>query len=58
VGYVKTKLSCTLFIKLTTTCFVHCVDHLQVTKMYIEENYIHFCDVKMAHSGRNMSSSA
>jgi len=92
VGYIKTQLSCILFIMLTTTCFGHC-GCLQVTKMYTEENYteydhstraysklstrsrrkikictctmiilcigflyIHFCDLKMAHSGRNMSS--
>jgi len=24
VGYVKTQLSCILFIMLTTTCFGHC----------------------------------
>jgi len=39
VGYVKTQLSCILFIMLTRHVSAN-VGHLQVTKVYIEVNYI------------------
>jgi len=38
VGYVKTRLSVSYFIMLTTTCFGNCGPY-SGHKIYIEENY-------------------
>jgi len=51
-GYIKTQLYCILFIMLMTTCF----GHLQVTKMYIEENYTQFDHSIGAYSKLSMRS--
>jgi len=42
VGYIKIQMSCILFIMHMMTHFGHCGPHLQVTKMYIEENYTQY----------------
>jgi len=42
VGYVKTQLSCVLFIMLTTTCFGQCGSSSGNKNIYIEENYTEY----------------
>ena len=49
VGYVKTQLSCILFIMLTTTCFGHCGPS-SGHKMYKEENYTQYGHSRCAYS--------
>jgi len=43
VGYVKTQLSCVLFIMLTTTCFGHCgpsLGHRNVCLLHGAESFL------------------
>jgi len=49
VGYVKTQLSCILFIMLRRHVSATVV-HLQVTKMYIEEIYTEYDHSIVAYS--------
>ena len=50
-GWGTSKHNCLVsyFIMMTATCFGHC-GHLEVTKMYIEENYTEYDHSKGAYS--------
>ena len=54
--YVKTQLSCILFIMLTTTCFGHCWPSSGHKNIYIEESYTEHDHSIGVYSKRSTSS--